>query len=79
MTAIATTPWMDGFLRDWHPGTGEPREIREPATGRPLLTLPQSTPDDVGRAAAGAAAAQPAWAEMSYVERAAVPRRGAEG
>ena len=60
------------------PGTGEPREIREPATGRPLLTLPQSTPDDVARAAAAAAAAQPAWAETSYAERAAILRRAAE-
>ena len=38
--------WLDPFLADWRPGTGEPREIREPASGRPLLTLPQSTPED---------------------------------
>src|SRR5437879_1259023 len=66
------------FLADWRPGSGEPHEVREPATGRPLLTLPQSTPDDVARAAAAAAAAQPAWAETSYAERAAILRRAAE-
>jgi benzaldehyde dehydrogenase (NAD) len=70
--------WLDPFLADWKPGTGEPMEIREPATGRPLLTLNQSTPDDVARAAAGAKAAQSAWAETSYDERAAILRRAAE-
>ncbi len=70
--------WLDAFLADWHPGTGEPREIREPATGRPLLTLEHSTVDDVRRVAAAAAAAQPAWAETNYQERAAILRRAAE-
>ncbi len=70
--------WLDAFLADWHPGTGEPREIREPATGRPLLTLEQSTVDDVRRITAAAAAAQPAWAETNYQERAAILRRAAE-
>ncbi len=69
--------WLDSFLADWQPGTGEPRETREPATGRPLLTLPQSTADDVAGAAAAAAAAQPAWAATSYDERAAILRRAA--
>jgi len=77
-TETATPGWLDVFLADWRPGTGEPREIREPATGRPLLTLAQSTPDDVARAAATAAAAQPAWADTSYDERARVLRRAAE-
>ena len=79
-TAPETTQagWLDPFLAEWRPGTGEPRETREPATGRPLLTLPQSTPEDVARAAATAAAAQPAWADTSYAERAAVLRRAAE-
>ncbi|HET7029715.1 MAG TPA: aldehyde dehydrogenase family protein [Candidatus Limnocylindrales bacterium] len=70
--------WLDSFLADWQPGTGEARETREPATGRSLLTLPQSTPDDVARAASAAAAAQPAWAETSYDERARILRRAAE-
>jgi benzaldehyde dehydrogenase (NAD) len=77
-TGEGSAGWLDPFLADWRPGTGEPRETREPATGRPLLTLPQSTPDDVARAAAVAAAAQPAWAETSYAERAAILRRAAE-
>src|SRR5258706_6537509 len=74
----ASAGWLDPFLADWRPGTGEPRETREPATGRPLLSLSQSKPEDVARAAGAAAAAQPAWADTSYAERAAVLRRAAE-
>src|SRR5919198_4076029 len=69
--------WLDPFLADWRPGSGEPRQVREPATGRPLLSVPQATTDDVARAAARAAETQPAWAETTYAERAAVLRRAA--
>jgi len=78
MVAPASTSWLDPFLAAWRPGTGEPHEVREPATGRPLLTLAQATADDVARAAAAAVAAQPAWAATSYVERAAILRRAVE-
>jgi benzaldehyde dehydrogenase (NAD) len=77
-TDAAAPGWLDPFLADWRPGTGAPRETREPATGRPLLTLPQATTDDVARAAATAREAQPAWAETNYAERAAILRRAAE-
>ena len=70
--------WLDAFLADWRPGSGEPREVREPATGRSLLSVPWSTVEDVRRAAAAAAAAQPAWAETNYQERAAILRRAAD-
>jgi len=70
--------WLEPFLADWQPGTGEPREVREPATGRLLLTIKQSTAEDVARAAAAAAAAQPAWADTNYQDRAAILRRAAE-
>src|SRR5688572_32987566 len=70
--------WLSPFLSDWHPGTGEVRDVHEPATGRVLLSVAQSTPDDVRRAAEAAATAQPAWAETSYQERAAIVRRAAE-
>lgn len=70
--------WLDDFLAGWNPGSGAAREVREPATGRPLLTIAESTVEDVRRATAAAAAAQPAWAETNYQERAAVLRRAAE-
>jgi benzaldehyde dehydrogenase (NAD) len=73
-----TESWLDPFLAHWQTGTGEAREVREPATGRHLLTINESTPADVARAAGSAAAAQPAWAQASYQERAAVLRRAAD-
>ena len=75
-----TTPvgWLDPFLSDWRPGSGARVEKREPATGLHLTDLAQSTPDDVARAAAAAAAAQPAWAETGYQERARILRRAAD-
>jgi len=73
-----TSRWLAPFLTRWRPGTGEPHEVREPATGRPLIGVPTATPEDVARAAAAAAAAQPAWAETSYQERARILRRAAE-
>ncbi|HEU0235379.1 MAG TPA: aldehyde dehydrogenase family protein [Candidatus Limnocylindrales bacterium] len=78
MVATAPLTWLDPFLADWRPGSGAPLEDREPATGIHLLTIPGSTPDDVARAAARAAAAQPAWAETSYQERARILRRAAD-
>ena len=48
-TTRTSAGWLDPFLADWRPGAGEPCEVREPATGRPLLTLAQSTPDDVAK------------------------------
>ncbi len=77
-TTAPATSWLDPFLAEWRPGTGEPRETREPASGLPLLALPQSTVEDVARAAAAAAAAQPAWAETPYTERARILRRAAD-
>jgi benzaldehyde dehydrogenase (NAD) len=70
--------WLDEFLAEWQTGTGEMHSVHEPATGRHLLDLQMSTPDDVARAAAAAKAAQPAWAAASYQERSAVLRRAAE-
>ncbi|MEO5964985.1 MAG: benzaldehyde dehydrogenase [Candidatus Limnocylindrales bacterium] len=78
MVAPASTSWLDPFLGTWRPGSGEPHEVHEPATGGHLLTVAWATPDDVAVAAAAAAAAQPAWAATSYLERAAILRRAAE-
>src|SRR5689334_17451957 len=74
----AEQAWLDPFLAGWQTGTGPERDVREPATGRHLLTIRESSPDDVAKAAAAARAAQPAWAAASYQERAAVLRRAAE-
>jgi benzaldehyde dehydrogenase (NAD) len=78
MVAPASTSWLDPFLDTWRPGSGEPKEVREPASGRPLITVAQATVDDVARAAARAAEAQPAWAATSYDERARILRRASD-
>jgi benzaldehyde dehydrogenase (NAD) len=70
--------WLDDFLATWQTGSGPARDVREPATGRHLMTINESTAEDVARAAAAAARAQREWAETSYQERAAVLRRAAE-
>ncbi|MEA2677757.1 MAG: benzaldehyde dehydrogenase [Chloroflexota bacterium] len=76
---IAQAPgWLDPFLAEWQTGTGDVHSVNEPATGKHLLDLRLSTPDDVARAAAAAKAAQPAWAAASYQERSAVLRRAAQ-
>src|SRR5689334_22885332 len=50
-SAEAGGRWLDPFLSDWKTGTGGRHAVREPATGRDLLTVDLSTPDDVRRAA----------------------------
>ena len=77
-TESAASGWLGSFVETWEPGTGAPIEDHEPATGRLIATVAGSTPDDVTRAAAAAKAAQPAWAETSYQERARILRRAAE-
>lgn len=76
--AVATGSWLDAFLKDWKTGTGPAIEVKEPATGLPLLTINESTPEDVAQAARRAAEAQAAWAETSHQERARVLRRAAD-
>lgn len=75
---VPTPGLLDRFLSDWQTGSGREREIREPATGIHLLSIKESTPEDVARACAAATAAQAVWAETSHTERAAVLRRAAD-
>ena len=85
MAVIAPDPteapagdWLEAFVGAWEPGSGDPVEDREPATGRLIATVRGSTIEDVARAAATAKAAQPAWAETSYQDRARILRRAAD-
>jgi len=77
-TTETSTGWLGRFVERWEPGTGAPIQDVEPATGRHIVTVTGSTPDDVGRAAAAAKAAQPAWAETSYQDRARILRKAAD-
>ncbi|HET9755919.1 MAG TPA: aldehyde dehydrogenase family protein [Candidatus Limnocylindrales bacterium] len=77
-TESSALGWLGSFVERWEPGTGAPIEDHEPATGRLIATVTGSTSDDVARAAAAAKAAQPAWAETSYQERARILRKAAD-
>ena len=77
-TETSAPNWLASFVETWDPGSGEAIEDREPATGRLIATVRGSTTDDVARAAAAAKAAQPAWAETSYQERARILRSAAD-
>ncbi|MFI5085028.1 MAG: benzaldehyde dehydrogenase [Actinomycetales bacterium] len=79
MTFLDTARW-DGkiFVNGWTEGEGGTREVLEPATGSMLGTVGLASAGDVGRAAAVAAKAQPAWAAMRPEERAAVLRRAGQ-
>jgi benzaldehyde dehydrogenase (NAD) len=77
-TESSGSHWLASFVESWEPGSGEAVEDREPATGRLIATVRGSTTDDVARTAAAAKAAQPAWAETSYQERARILRKAAD-
>ncbi|HWB99926.1 MAG TPA: aldehyde dehydrogenase [Bryobacteraceae bacterium] len=51
-------------------GAGERIEVKNPATGERIATVPETTPEGVEAAFAAAAAAQPEWASRPAVERA---------
>ena len=77
-TESSAPGWLASFVGTWEPGSGAPVEDHEPATGRLIATVRGSTTDDVARAAAAAKAAQPAWAETSFQERARILRKAAD-
>ncbi|ONH29744.1 succinic semialdehyde dehydrogenase [Pseudofrankia asymbiotica] len=52
--------------------TGEPTTVTAPFTGEPLVSLPQSTADDVQAAYASARAAQASWAATPVRDRSTV-------
>ena len=59
------------FNGEWVAAT-QTIEDDEPATGETLTRVGLATPEEVGKAAAAARAAQPAWAATDFEARAAV-------
>jgi benzaldehyde dehydrogenase (NAD) len=71
-------PWTGAVFVDghFHPAAdGGQLEIRDKATGAIFGTAGAGTAADVDAAVASARAAQPAWADRTYAERAGVLRR----
>lgn len=79
MSLLTPDLWSGRILLDaWVPGSGGEQAVVEPATGDVLGKIGVATPDDVRRAAAGAAEAQGGWAATPPSERAAVLRRAGD-
>ncbi len=61
---------------EWRPATGgRTRPVLNPANGEPFAEVPEATPADAHAALAAAQAAQPAWAALTGVQRAAYLKR----
>jgi acyl-CoA reductase-like NAD-dependent aldehyde dehydrogenase len=79
MSLLDLEIWTDKiFAGEWRAGGGGRRAVLEPATGEVLGSVGAADAADVTAAAALAAQTQPAWADRSPFERAAVLRRAAE-
>jgi len=65
------------FDGNWTPAV-ERQAVLEPATGQILFNVGSATPEEIGKAAASARAAQPGWAKKPHKERAAIFRKAAE-
>jgi succinate-semialdehyde dehydrogenase/glutarate-semialdehyde dehydrogenase len=72
---IATEMFIDG---KWTGGSGGSFEVLNPSTGEVLCEVPRAGVDDLDRALAAAAAAQPGWAATAPRERAEVLRKAFE-
>jgi benzaldehyde dehydrogenase (NAD) len=69
--------WRDSiFSSGWHKH-GIPVDVIAPATGETIDRVGSATAHNVAEAAAAAAAAQPAWAAMSFDDRARLFRKAA--
>ncbi|KUM33729.1 aldehyde dehydrogenase family protein [Arthrobacter sp. EPSL27] len=68
----------DALLAAIAPASGETRTILDPATGTAVGEAPVHTAQDLERAVAAAAAAQPAWAALGHDARSAALLRAAD-
>ncbi|GAA2138029.1 benzaldehyde dehydrogenase [Nocardioides koreensis] len=76
--ATGTAPWTDRiFSGSFVEGRGEPSPVVEKATGAVLGSVGSATADDLDHAVATAHAAQRAWADAPYQQRAEVLLRAA--
>jgi lactaldehyde dehydrogenase/glycolaldehyde dehydrogenase len=60
--------YIDG---QWVENSGKTLQVLNPATDKPIAAVPDATGDDVNRAVAAARKAQPAWARIPAIQRAA--------
>lgn len=65
------------FTGSWEFGSATDIQVTEPATGETLATLGVGSAADIDQACKTAAAAQQAWTDTPFEERAAILRRAA--
>ena len=59
--------YIDG---EWVQGSGKTLRVLNPATDKPIATVPDASADEVSRAVAAAKKAQPAWERLPAIQRA---------
>ncbi|MCB1394477.1 MAG: benzaldehyde dehydrogenase [Rhodobacter sp.] len=75
---MSHTDWHEkGWTGQWAALKGGSIAVQEPATGDELARVGLANAEDVRDAAARAKAAQPGWAAMPFLDRAAIFRRAA--
>jgi len=75
---MSHTEWHEkGWTGQWAALKGGSIAVQEPATGDELARVGLANAEDVRDAAARAKAAQPGWAAMPFLDRAAIFRRAA--
>ncbi|WP_099827842.1 aldehyde dehydrogenase [Oceaniglobus indicus] len=72
MTTDFSRMWIDGAFV---PGEGTPRAVLNPTDGSTIAEVPEAGSGQVQQAIAAARRAQPAWAALAPVERAAIMQR----
>ncbi len=72
MSNYAGTMLIDG---EWVAGLAGTREVIDPTTGQVLAAVPEASRQQAADAVAAARAAQPGWAALAPVERAAIMHR----
>lgn len=78
MSLPAGTPTELFINGEWGGGSGGSFAVLDPSTGAPVCEVPRAGLDDLDRALAAAAAAQPGWASTAPRERGEVLRRAFE-
>lgn len=79
MTFLDGASWQRNiFLNGWRAGGAGDAPVVEPATGEELAHSGRASVADVGEASEAGRAAQRAWAERPFTERAAVLRRAGQ-
>ncbi len=78
-TTVASSHWEGQlYSNGWRTAAGGTADVLDKSSGERIATVGLAGADDVAQAAERAAAAQREWANVSFLERAAILRRAAD-